>query len=123
LLDNDDLIGVVVTFSDRHTRLTGRLQLPSGRAAPDFVVIVFPEDPIFRNSARRLRRARPASDGSFVFADLPPGEYLVGALTDLPEDWHAPDVLAQVARGAASVTIGEGEKKVQDLRIAGGTLP
>ena len=62
--------------------------------------------------------ARPATDGRFILADLPAGEYLVAALTDLdPNDWQDAAFLEQVAPAAVSVTIREGEKKTQDLRI------
>ena len=46
------------------------------------------------------------------------GDYLLVALTDVePNEWQKPEFLAEIAPGGVKVTIGEGEKKVQDLRI------
>ena len=61
---------------------------------------------------------KPGTDGRFVFGDLPAGEYYLAALTDLdPIDWQTPAFLEQVVPAGVRVRVGEGEKKVQDLRI------
>jgi protocatechuate 3,4-dioxygenase beta subunit len=115
-----DLSNVVVTLSDRHTELSGVLSRADGRPAPDFVVVAFPENRALWSSPRRLMHVRPSTDGRFVFADLPPGTYLVAALTDLDEEaWRTDEFLSAVAPSGIKVTIGEGEKKRQDLRIGG----
>jgi hypothetical protein len=69
--------------------------------------------------SRRLRPpVRPASDGRYRIAPLPAGVY-VAALTDLdPEDLYDPAFLEQVAASSLTVTLAEGEKRVQDLRLA-----
>jgi uncharacterized protein (DUF2141 family) len=117
-----NLAGAVLTFSDRHTELTGRLATPSGQAASDCFMIAFSTDPaVWRPRARRVQVTRPATDGAFTFRDLPPGEYFLAALTDLDQDeWKDEPLLSQIAAaGAIKLTIGEGERKVQDLRIGG----
>ena len=60
--------------------------------------------------------------GKFRFANLLPGEYYIAALTDFePNDYYNPTFLEQVASaGAIKITVGEGEKKIQDLKISGG---
>ena len=46
-------------------------------------------------------------------------EYLV-AVADLTQfDWMDPAILEQLAAASFKLTIADGEKKVQDLRIAG----
>jgi hypothetical protein len=65
-----------------------------------------------------MMSARPATDGRFVFRDLPAGEYFIAALTDLdPAAWQEPTFLEQVAPAALRISIAEGQKKNQDLRI------
>ena len=69
---------------------------------------------------RAIETRDRSADGRFVFADLPPGEYLIAALTDLdPIDLQDPAFLEQIASAGAKVTIAEGEKKVQDLKMGG----
>jgi hypothetical protein len=68
--------------------------------------------------SRRILSARPATDGSFLFSDLPAGEYFIAALSDLdPLEWQESAFLAQVVPAALKVTLVEGEKKRQDLRV------
>jgi hypothetical protein len=68
--------------------------------------------------ARRFRNSAVSKTGAYTFAGLAPGDYLVAALAgdELPENRDTPffDALSRVA---THVTIGEGEKKVQDLQF------
>lgn len=118
----EDLSDVQFVLTDRHSELKGKLSAAGGRPAPDFFVIVIPEDPaMWVAKSRRIRTTRPASDGSFSFTDLPDGNYLVGALTDVTErEWSDPKFLAALAPATAKVTVALGQVTVQDLRIGGG---
>jgi hypothetical protein len=110
---------VVLTFSDVHPRLAGTLASASGTPAPSYFVVVFPAArALWATPSRRTVFTRPATDGAFAFNDLPPGDYLIAALTDLdPATWQSPDVLEQLIPAAVPVTLGEGERRTQDLRI------
>ena len=109
----------MLTFSDRHTELGGALLTAAGQPAPEYLVAVFPADrSAWRAGTRRLKATRPGSDGHFSFVDLPPGDYLLAALTDAPDDdWQTPAVLDALAKSGVKVTLAEGEKKNQNLRI------
>jgi hypothetical protein len=115
-----ELPEVVVTFTDRRTELGGTLSTTSGQPPSEFVVVAFPsEREYWRRDARRIKSVRPASDGAFSFADLPPGDYLIGAVTDAdPDEWQQASFLEQLVPASVKVTIGEGQKVRQDLRIA-----
>ena len=64
---------------------------------------------------------RASTDGKFRFTNLQPGEYFLAALSDFETaDVFKPEFLEQVAAAAMKITITEGEKKVQDLKISGG---
>ena len=66
----------------------------------------------------RILTARPATDGTFSFRDLPAGDYKLVAVEDAePDSWYDPNVLKQMMAGSMSVKITEGERKVQDIRI------
>jgi hypothetical protein len=118
-----DLSGLVLTFSDRHSGLSGRLETVEGQPATDYAIVVMPANrQYWRPGARRIRSARPATDGRFSLADLPAGDYLLSALTDLESsDLDDPAFLDQLAPHAITVTIRDGETTTQTLRIGTGT--
>jgi hypothetical protein len=111
---------LVVTFTDRPAQIHGVLLDGAGKPASDLSVVLFSvdRDTWYQNSRRLRAPVRPASDGSFAFTDLPPGEYCLAALTEFqPNEWFTPAFLAQVAPAAVHVTVAEGESKTQDLRL------
>jgi len=119
--DQDEPIGgLVLTFSDRRRQLAGTLQAPTGAPAAEYLIVVFTtERRWWRPDARRLAFTRPATDGQFVVRDLPPGEYYLAAVTDLDTtSWQTAAFLEQIVTSALKVTLGEGESKTQDVRIA-----
>ncbi|HUR19189.1 MAG TPA: carboxypeptidase-like regulatory domain-containing protein [Vicinamibacterales bacterium] len=113
---------VVITFADKSTELTGTLQDAAGAATSDYSIIVFPSDQQYwQPQSRRIQSVRPGTDGKFTVRNLPPGAYSVVAVTDVePGEWYDPEFLSQLAGAAMRVTLGAGEKKTQDIRIAGG---
>ena len=116
---NIRLSGVTLTYSDQPTSLSGTFQSASGQPAAQYFVVVFAADRRFwREGSRRSQSVRPSTDGRFTFPQLPAGDYLLAALTDLePGEWQRPEFLEQIAGSAIKVSIAWGERKVQDLRI------
>jgi hypothetical protein len=115
---------IVVTYTDKWQELSGRLQSQSGAPVSDYTIIVFPEDKAYWfQGTRRIVTARPGTDGRFTLSGkglttLPPGKYLLAAVTDIGRDEQFdPALLAQVVPAAVPVTLGPGEKKIQDLAI------
>ena len=60
-----------------------------------------------------LSDRRPELSGSL--------QTLAALLDVVPNEWNDLKFLEQVAQAGVRVTLGEGEKKVQDIRIAGGS--
>ena len=125
-LGTKDLTNVVVTFTDRPTKLTGVAHTKDGNPDPEALVIVFPADPAawsdFGLNPRRLRSVRPAKDGTYTFSGLPVGDYYVMAIGDDSIDsWQNPEALADLARSATQVRIGDGDTRTQDLVRSGGS--
>jgi uncharacterized protein (DUF2141 family) len=114
-----DMTDVVITFTDRHTQLSGSLRTADGQPAPEHFVVVFSQDrSAWRAGSRRVKLVRPGSDGTFSIMDLPAGEYWIVALGDVNgNEWQRADFLDKIAPAGVAVTLGEGERKVQDLRI------
>ncbi len=118
----EEIADAVLTFTDATQQVSGVLQDPSGRPAPDYTIVVFAADnKYWTPQSRRIRTARPATDGRFTVTNLPAGEYRIAALVDIaPNEANDPSFLQQLVAASYQFTLGEGERKVQDLRISGG---
>jgi hypothetical protein len=119
-IGSDDVSGVDIVLSDRHSQIAGRLEQAGGAPATGYFVVAFTtERTLWTPQSRRMKSVRPGTDGRFAIDDLPAGEYFLAALTDADsEDWQTREFLQQVVGAAIKVTLAEGERKVQDLRIA-----
>jgi protocatechuate 3,4-dioxygenase beta subunit len=112
----------VITITDQLSTLTGKLESPG--AAADYTLILFATDPgLWRPLSRRILTSRVAGDGTYSFANVPPGDYWLAAVDDVePGEWFDSSFLQRIQPAAIKVTISEGEKKTQDLRVGGGEL-
>jgi hypothetical protein len=110
---------LTVTFSDRISELSGRLESIDGSPAPDYFILAFSTDrERWTPLSRRVRQSRPATDGRFAIRGLPAGDYFVAAVTDVePGEWFDPAFLSQLVPAAVKVTVREREQTIQDLRI------
>jgi len=115
-----EIAAAELTLTTRLAALSGTLSDGTGRPATAHTIIVFPDDPSYWvPSARRIRATRPSTDGRFSVAGLPAGTYRLVAVDDLEDgQWTDPNVLKQLAGAALPISIGEGENKVQDLRLS-----
>jgi protocatechuate 3,4-dioxygenase beta subunit len=114
--------GAVVTLTDRGAEVSGRFIDAAGTPAPDYVLLVFSADRrLWAPRSLRTQVVRPDAKGTFVARDLPAGDYLISAVTDLEDgQWNDPTFLALLAAGSPiRITLAEGEKKVQDIRVGG----
>jgi hypothetical protein len=69
-----NLRDVKVTLSDKKTEIAGSLRSASGIPINEYFVIAFSTDRAhWQSGSRRSVSARPATDGSFTFSDLPAG--------------------------------------------------
>jgi len=118
---NQDVTGVLLTFTDQTQELSGTIQDATGRPTSDFTIVVYSADPAYWTpQSRRIAAIRPDTDGRFQIHSLPPGSYRLTAVTDAePGEWFNPDFLAQLVGGSIPVSLAEGEKKTQDIRLAG----
>jgi hypothetical protein len=111
--------GGVITFVDRQAELTGAIVNDQSQPATDYTLILYPADKTYWTpQSRRIMSARPATDGRFTFRNPPPGDYRLAPVFDPePGSWFDPVFLQQLDTTALRVTIGDGEKKVQNLRV------
>jgi protocatechuate 3,4-dioxygenase beta subunit len=111
----------VITVTDQISTLTGKLE--STGVASDYTVILFSRDQTkWRPLSRWILSSRVAGDGTFSYANVPPGNYWLAPVDDVePGEWFDPTFLQRIEPTAIQVTIGEGEKKTQDVRVTGGS--
>jgi hypothetical protein len=117
----NETVDWTITYTDRPTSLSGVFQDRGGRAATDYYILVFSSDRRhWTPGSRRIRMTRPATDGTFNVRGLPPGEYLLAALTDLETgEWNDPTLLEELLKSSAKVSLRDGETTTQDFRFGG----
>jgi hypothetical protein len=62
-------------------------------------------------------------DGAFSFVSLPPGDYFVAAIDDVPvdpdlSDWQSVPALAALSSRATRVSLAPAQKRSIELRLA-----
>jgi hypothetical protein len=110
---------LTVTLTSRPTELAGTLQDAGGRPATAFTMVAFATDTkVWGSQSRRVQVTRPADDGKFSIMNLPAGEYFLAAVTGV-EDGQLNDArfLSTLVPAATRVTITDGQRTVQDLKI------
>jgi hypothetical protein len=116
-----DASGIVITFTDKWSGLSGTVTSARGAADPEALVVLFPADSQLWSgtglSFRRMKSAQTTKTGQYVFPVVPPGDYYAAAVRDRDAgDWQDPAFLELISRGARRITIAEGEKATADLR-------
>jgi hypothetical protein len=119
---NQNVAGATITFTDRAQELTGTIQDVAGNPTADYTIIVFSSDRNYWTpQARRIAMSRPDTAGRFTFRQLPAGDYRLTAVTDVEQgEWFDPAFLEQLLNASIPVSLREGEKKTQDIKVAGG---
>ena len=100
----------------------------SGAPLPACYVVVFPADRALWATGslqsiyeRRVTQRRPATDGRFVFDGLPPGDYLLAAVSHLdPAGWRTAEFLESLVARSVRVSLAEGQRRTHDIRVNGG---
>jgi hypothetical protein len=117
---DQDFANATITMTDRLTELGGTLSDGSGKLGSEYMIIVVAAESRFWTPlSRRIQTTRPSPDGRYMLRNLPPGDYMIAALTDLePGSQYDPEFLKALAGASVRVTLSEGEKRTQDLRVA-----
>jgi len=112
-----------VTVTTNLPEVSGQLLSQSGAPVTDMAVVLFAVDRKYWGSgaARRVRSlSRVTADGTFRFAGLLPAEYCLAVLTDLDSaDLQDPAFLEQLLPAGIRMTLAEGDRKVQNVKLAG----
>jgi hypothetical protein len=118
-LDSADVSGVVITFTDQPTELSGTVETSSG-VDPSATVVVFPSDNTAwttGGASRRMRGTRAGPTGTYKLTGLPAGSYYIAAVPEeFVSEWQDPKSLETLSRTAARVTLDDGDRKTQNVR-------
>jgi hypothetical protein len=122
-LGAEDVTGVVLTFTDTPTALSGTVRNAQGVGEQMAAVLIFPADPRgwtdFGSVPRRLRLVRPGVGGAYQTTGLPAGDYLVAAVEPgRAVNWQTPAVLKTLVADATRVTLSDAEKRIVDLKVS-----
>ena len=118
-----DATSLVVTYTDRPSKVSGIVSDERGAPHPTAVVVTFPVDPQqwsgYGASPRTLKSALTSRSGVYTINHLPPGDYYAIALEAADIDgWMDPTTLETLATQATRLTVAAGDaSKTLDLRV------
>ena len=111
---NDPDVSVEIVLSPATAEIAGRVLDDVGRPAEDAGVLYFPADPAAgRRTEGGLRQQ--SIGGRYRIDKIPGGDYLVIAVRGPRPGWTEKDYAA-LAPLAERITLGDGERRVLDLR-------
>lgn len=115
-----DVNDVKIVLSNRAATVSGRVLDADGKPSSNYSVVIFAADSNrWPFPSRFVALGRPNQGGSFRVSGLPPETYLVVPLPALDgTEWQDPEFLDKLRGLATSVTLGEGETRTLELKIA-----
>ena len=120
LVVDRDIPDLVITLTDTPpTQIVGTVELPAGEIPEEWVVLIFPSDRRYWKepfgASRRFVGARVTGQRT-ITARVPPGEYFLFLNRGTTTDWMEASVLEELAKGATTVTLVEGDKKAVQVK-------
>ena len=114
------LSNVTIVFTDKINEISGTITTTMGVPMPDYTVLAFPTDhSLWRSQARQIATTRPDQTGKYRLRGLPPGEYYITTVDPAEQgEWFEPAYLDDHRAGASRLTLGDGDVKTQDFKIA-----
>jgi hypothetical protein len=116
-----DVDGVVITFTNRPSAVSGQVQNVAGAPDASATVLIFPAESgswvDYGDLPPRLRAVRVDKDGRYVATGFPAGNYLVAAIAEeASAHWQDPKTLQALARVATAITLADGESRQVGLK-------
>lgn len=115
-----DQVAVRIALTNKVTEISGTVR--AGTQPSQATVVIFPDDEAkWPFPSRHVQVARAGKNGAYSIRALPPGERYLAVAVDYLEqgEQQDPAFLERIKARATSLTLGDGEKKTLDLRLAG----
>jgi hypothetical protein len=121
--NGENFTGVIMTITNAGATINGMITDGQGRPAAGAAALLFPVDPNgwseFGLTPPRIKTTSASNSGAFTFSARPAGDYYVIALPAADIDaWQTADFFKKATARAVRVTVGWGETKAVDLRVA-----
>jgi len=118
---NQGLRNVTIVLTDRISEISGIVVDDRNRFVPAVQVLAFSVlSERWYSGSRFLRRESTGPDGSFVIKGLPPGEFYICSIRELPTEgpdaWQEQSFLDVLSARATAVMVAEGMKRSITLR-------
>jgi hypothetical protein len=108
--------GLVLTFTDRLTAISGRVATLDGQVPASAMVVAFPQhQPLWGIAGLRSRSVRADLTGRYVIVGLPPGNYFLAVIPDFQPPGIGASAFAELSKTALKIALDDGEQKRQDL--------
>jgi hypothetical protein len=119
---HQDVSGIELELTNTITTVSGSVHNDRGERVKDYTVVVFSQDKDRWTNPRHQGVGRPDQDGRFKVSGLPAGEYFVVAVDRLePGESSDAEFLDRIQIPATRFSVGEGETKTFDLKLAPGS--
>jgi len=117
-----DLDGVVITFTDRATKIEGTVEGLDPKSSAGATVLLFPADANgwvdYGRTSRRVRSVATSLSGAFDIPAPPDGDYFLVAVPDEDAaDWQNPAVLRKISAIADRVQVRDGQALTRNLKL------
>jgi hypothetical protein len=113
---------VVMTLTDRPSKLLGRVSDPTGRNRRSSVIVFPSERSMWKDYGqfpRRIRIVEPGTSGTYA-VELPSGDYLAVAVGGGLSALRTPEEFASLAAKATRLWVADGETKTLNLQLQRG---
>jgi hypothetical protein len=112
----DKPVDIMITLTDRQTLIRGVVRRGSTATSAPTIVVFAENQQYWTAKSRRIRTARPRSDGVYEIAGLPAGSYLIVAVDDLPaRGATGPAFLSTLIERSQQVKIEDGASIALDV--------
>jgi hypothetical protein len=118
-----DTTSLVITLTDRPSKVSGAVTDAKGAPSRSAMVLVFPVDRDrwtgYGSTPRHVKSVATKQTGVYTFEHLPPGDYNVVAIEAAEADgWQDPARLEQLSNVAERLTVAASDSlKTLDLRM------